>query len=191
MANPTVEIKRYIGGGRLYFTPYVDGAYGIEVEIGEVKDFSLSITPSTVEAIAQDDGEQVEVEDVVMKVVTELSFSTQNLNKENRTMAYMGVQTTETFDIGDTLPDGTVATESTTIDKITGLENVNLRGKLRCVSAPINNSAEYPVLVVYMGSIRPKSSVGYILTDFAKLDFSGKVIKTDNGWFDEYLLPVA
>lgn len=191
MANPTVTVERYIGGGRLYFTPYVNNSYGAEVEIGEVKDFKLSITTETADALSKDTGMSITVEEVTKAVDTSVSFTTQNLNKENVAMALMGTLTTETFAIGDTLPDGTVAAAETTVDKITGAAKTQLQGKLRMVSEPINDSAKRPVLVAHVATVRPSDGREYIVDDFSSLGFDGKILKTNAGYFDEYLMAVA
>lgn len=191
MANPTATILRYIAGGRLYFTPYADGTYGTEIEIGEVKEFTLQNSVTNVEALSQDTGPETVVEDVVTKTDVQVSFATQNLNPDNRAMAHLGTLTAEVFAIGDTLPDGTTATAETTVDKIVGLGNTKLRGKLRVVSEPINDATKKPVLVVYLCSVRPSAAGDYIVTDYAQLKFEGKAQKTDSGVFDEYLMDVA
>lgn len=193
MANPVANITRYIAGGRGYFTPYENGAFGAEFEIGEIKDFSLKVGSTTKEAMSQDTGPELSVEEVNVAPTAEVSFSTQNLNKENRAMAHMGTLTTETFAIGATLPDGTTATEETVIDKIVGLDKLQLRGQLRIVSAPINGEAsgKRPVLIVYMCSVRPSGDNNYIVTEYTKLPFSGKAQKTANGFYDEYIMDAA
>ncbi len=191
MANPTATVSRYIGGGRLFFTPYENGAYGADIEIGEVKDFSLNIALTSADAISQDSGPELVVEDVVTKSDAKVSFTTQNLNDNNRALAHMGTLTSEVFAIGDTLPDGTVATEETTVAKIIGMDKTQLKGKLRVVSEPINDSAKRPVLIIPMCSVRPSASVGYIMTDFAKLQFEGKAQNTADGFFTEYVMDIA
>lgn len=191
MALPSVIVSRYIAGGTLYFTPWENGAYGTEIQIGEVKNFSLKVTAESKEAMAQDTGPELTVEEVVVGQSAEVSWKTQNLNKENRAMAHMGTLTTETFAVGDTLPDGTTATAETTIDKIVGLGKTQLTGRLRMVSAPINASARRPVLIVYRSSVRPSGDTAYIGKDYAALEFAGKAQKTDSGYFDEYIMDVA
>lgn len=191
MANPTTTVERYIGGGKLYFTPYENGAYGTEIEIGEVKDFSLTISADKKEALSKDTGANVLVEEVVSAVNTSVKFSTQNVNKENTALYLLGTVSDEVFAISDELPDGTTAAVETTVPKISGGVSPQKKGKLRMVGAPLNDSAKLPVLIVYMASLTPSGDKGYILDDFNNLGFDGKAMKTASGYFDEYLMEAA
>jgi hypothetical protein len=191
MANPTTTVERYVGGGKGYFTPYESGAYGTEIEIGELKAVTLSVSADTVDAFSQDTGPEILVEDAITKVDSMVKYTTQNVNKENMASALMGTLTTEVFAISDTLPDGTTATAETTVDKIVGMQKPMLKGKLRIVGEPINDSAKRPVLIIYMVSVKPTGDSAYIMKDFKTLDFEGKVLLTADGYFDEYLMDVA
>lgn len=191
MANPTATIERYVGGGKLYYTPYENGAYGTEIEIGDVKDVYLSVGADTAEAFSQATGPELLVEDAPVAVNSSFKYKTMNVNKENRAMAYMGDLTTETFEIGDTLPDGTTTTAQTVVDKIVGMKKPKRVGKYRVVCEPLNSSAKRPVLVVYQASVQPTEDVGYISKEFSTLAFEGKVRSTADGYFDEYLMDVA
>ncbi|MBN2895052.1 MAG: hypothetical protein JXK05_04050 [Campylobacterales bacterium] len=191
MPNPTATIERYVGGGRAYFTPYENGAYGTEYEIGEIKSASISVSSETTEAFSQDTGVELMVEDAVTKVDSTVKYTTQNVNKENMATALMATLTTEMFAIGAALPDGTTATAETTIDKIVGMQKPLQRGKLRIVGEPINGSAKRPVLIVPMVSVKPTGDNAYIMKDFKTLEFEGKVLKTVDGYFTEYLMEVA
>ncbi len=191
MANPIATIERYIGGGTIYFTPYENGAYGTEIEIGEIKEASVKVASDTVEAFSQSAGPEELVEDVVMKTSGTFSYKTQNVNKENLAMALMGTLTTETFTTGATLPDGTTAAADTTVDKIVGMQKPLQKGKFRIVGEPVNETAKRPVLVIHLGSVKPTDSVGYIMKDFAALAFEGSILRTSDGFFDEYLMEVS
>lgn len=191
MANPTATIERYVGGGKLFYTPYQNGAYGTEIEIGDVYDVFLNVGADTAEAFSQSSGPELLVEDAVVAVNSMFKYKTKNVNKENMAMATMGTLTTETFAISDTLPDGTTATEETVVDKIIGLDKPLQLGKYRVVGEPLNDTAKRPVLVVHLASVKPTEDVAYVSKEFMNLGFEGKVRDTADGYFDEYLMDVA
>lgn len=184
MANPTVEVERYIGGGKMYYTPYANGAYGTEIEIGEVKDVKLKLTPTTKKAVSNDTSIGKTVDQAVTMVEGSLSFSTQNLNKENRAMFGLGTLTTETFSTGDTLPDGTTAAADVTYDVVQGGAQPLTEGLFRFVGDTLRGKA--PILKTH-AVVTPNAERGYIVDDFSKLDFSGEVLETaELGYFKEY-----
>lgn len=182
--------ERYIGGGKLYFTPLLkNGTQGEEFEIGEIQEATLSISTETVDAISKDNVMQKVVEKVVKSIGGSLKFTTQKITDKNKTMALLGTSTEETFDIGDTLPDGTTATKQLTIPVIKVADNPLIEGQFRFVG---DGDGEYkPVLLIYNASVIPSGDISYITDSFATLGFEGAVLETDEGYAKEYKMKVG
>lgn len=87
-----MAINRYIGGGKLYITPYNEttGSYGTEREIGEVKEAKININADKVEVTNHDGAFEEVVDELVRKKDLTLSFKTQNISLENLQMAFYG-----------------------------------------------------------------------------------------------------
>jgi len=191
MAVPTVVIERYMGGGKSYWTPWDGTAYGAEVEIGEIKNVSLKLSSTTADATSMDSGIAKKVDKVVTAIDGVTSFTTQNMNKENMAMAMLGELSTETFAIGDDLPDGTVATVETIIPVIIGGVVPKIEGKLRVVSVNVAGTTN-PVLEIPMLSLTPSGDIReYFADKHATLGFDGEIIETDGVFFKEYHMAKA
>jgi len=191
MANPEAVIDRYIGGGRLYFSNYNGTDYDAEVEIGEVQDVSLKIETSEADAFSKDTGVKKKVDKVVTEINSSLSFTTQNVNKENMAMAMFGDLQTETFAIGDTLPDGTVATEEIIIPVVVGGANSIIEGKLRFVSTNVSGDSN-PALIINHAFIKASGDVrNYFADSHATLSFDGEIVEMNGEYFKEYFIPKA
>ena len=180
--------NRYIGGGRLYFTPVVNGVPGTEFEIGEIQSASLNFNVTTVDAFSNANVMKVLVAKVVKDITSTIKFSTQKIDLENTSMAMLGTSETETFAIGDTLPDGTTATAETIVPVIKAGENPLIEGKLRFVGDEDGDTK--PVLIIYNAVITPTSDMNYISDEFTKIEFEGAVLKTDDGYAKEYRMTV-
>lgn len=176
---------RYIGGGKLFFTP-VDG---VEVEIGEIQSAQLSFAVTTQDAFSKDQAMKKKVDKVVTDVSASIKFSTQKINIHNTAMSFFGEVETESFSIGDTLPDGTVAVADVDIPVIRGGKKPLIEGKLRFVGDEDGDTK--PVLVIYHASISPTGDFGYITDSWSTLSFEGEVLETDDGFADEYRMSVG
>lgn len=179
--------ERYIGGGKLFFTENKVGA--IEVEIGEVQSASLKIGVETKDAFSKDSTMKKLVEKVATAITATITFETQITNAHNTAMAMLGTSNTETFEIGDTLPDGTTATAQTVVPVIEVGTKPIIEGQLKFVGD--EDGAKKPVLVVFNTVITPTGDIGYIVEDFTKLTFEGAVLKTVDGYAKEYRMVVG
>lgn len=176
---------RYIGGGKVFFTP----VGGTEYEIGEVQEATLTFNVETADAYNKDQTIKKKVAKVVKGVTSSIKFTTQITNAKNTAIAMLGVEETEDYIIGDTLPDGTVATGSITIPVIRGGKKPLIEGELKFIGDEDGDTK--PVLVVYNAVLTPTSDIGYIVEDFSKLSFEGEVMETVNGYADEYRMTVG
>lgn len=179
--------NRYIGGGRLYFKANKDGA--TEVEIGEVQSATLKVGVETKDAFSKDQTMKKLVEKVAIAINATISFETQITNAHNTAMAMLGSENTETFEIGETLPDGTIATAQTVVPVILVGTKPIIEGQLKFVGD--EDGATKPVLLIFNAVITPTGDIGYIVEDFSKLTFEGAVLKTDEGYAKEYRMTVA
>ena len=170
--------ERYIGGGKLFFKENKAGS--TEVEIGEVQSATLKIGVETKDAFSKDTTMKKLVEKVATAINATIAFETQITNAHNTAMAMLGSANSETFAIGDTLPDGTVATASTVIPVIEVGTRPIIEGQLKFVGD--EDGAKKPVLLVFNAVITPTGDIGYITEDFTKLAFEGAVLKTDQGY---------
>jgi hypothetical protein len=183
------DIERYVGGGKLYFTPYTNGAYGTEREIGEIKEAKLKIAPSYVDAMSRDTGFDKKVDKTLKEIASSLSFTTQNVSKENMALAMLGTLSTETFAIGDTLPDGTVATAEVIIPVVRGGVVPLIEGKVRIVGVNVTGTAN-PVLEVPMCVLTPSGDIrDYFASEHVKIAFEGEILESNGEYFKEYFIP--
>ena len=185
-------IERHLGGGKVFFSSWNGSEYATEVEIGEVQSLNLSIKTTTADATSKDTGLSKKVQKVPTGIDSSLKFVTQNVNKHNMAMAMLGEATTETFAIGDTLPDGTVATEQIIIPVIKGATQPVKEGRLRYVGNNIAGN-DNPCLLVHHVSISPSGDVrDYFADKHSTLAFDGEVMEVVPGeYFKEYLIPKA
>jgi hypothetical protein len=184
-----LQNDRYIGGGKVYFTPLENGTLGTEYEIGEVQSASLSFNVTTVDAFNRDQTMKKLVAKVATGVDAVVKLETQITNAKNTAMAMLGTEDSETFAIGDTLPDGTTAAAETTIPVIKAGEKPIIEGQLKFVGDEDGDTK--PVLLVFNAVMTPSGDIGYIMDDFSKLSFDGAVLKTDDGYAKEYRMPIA
>lgn len=178
---------RYIGGGKLFFTP--NKAAAVRVEIGEIQECTLSMSVETKDAFSKDTVMKKLVEKVATAINASLKFTTQIRNKNNTAMAMLGSELTKTFEIGDTLPNGTVATAQVAIPYIKAGTDPIIEGKLEFVGD--EDGAKQAVLVVHNAVITPTGDVSYISEDFSVLSFEGAVLETADGLVDEYEITVG
>lgn len=178
---------RYIGGGKLLFRESKDGA--VFVEIGEVQSATLKIGVETKDAFSKDTTMKKLVEKVATAINATIAFETQITNVHNTAMAMLGSVDSETFAIGDTLPDGTVATSETVIPVIEVGTRPIIEGELKFVGD--EDGAKKPVLHIFNAVITPTGDIGYIVEDFSKLSFEGAVLETADGYAKEYRMKVG
>lgn len=178
---------RYIGGGKLFFTSSKSGS--TRIEIGEVQECTLTMSVETKDAFSKDTVMKKLVEKVATSITSTLKFTTQIRNSNNTAMAMLGATATKTFDIGDTLPNGTVATASTTLNYIKAGAEPIIEGKLEFVGD--EDGAKQAVLVVHSAVITPTGDIAYISEDFSQLSFEGAVLETVDGYADEYEIEVG
>lgn len=187
-----IDIERYIGGGKAFFSRWNGTGYDAEVEIGEVVSVTLKVTSDTVEAFSKDSGSKKRVEKVPIKIDASFSFSTQNLNKSNLAMNMYGEEDTESFVIGDTLPDGTVATENIDIPFIRGGLSPIVEGRFKVIAVNLSAGSKTPVLVVSHASLSPNGDArDYFGDKHSALSFNGEMIEKDGEYFKEYLMTKA
>lgn len=179
--------ERYIGGGKLFFKE--NKANSVEVEIGEVQTATLKIGVETKDAFSKDSTMKKLVEKVATAINATITFETQITNAHNTAMAMLGTQGSETFAIGDTLPDGTIATAQTVVPVIEVGTKPIIEGQLKFIGD--EDGEKKPVLLVFNAVITPTGDIGYIVEDFSKLTFEGAVLKTDEGYAKEYRMNVG
>lgn len=185
--------KRLLGGGRLYFERYNGTDYDPKIEIGEVKKATLKVAVTYKEAYVKDDGVQKKVEKVPVETGASFNYTTQNVNVENVAMAMMGIVGTESFDVGDTLPDGSTATEAIDIPVIRGGAETKVEGRLTFVGKNIA-SGDHPVCLMHHVVTTPAGDArDYYADDFNNVGFENEIIKldTENELFKEYFMPKA
>ncbi|WP_455756475.1 hypothetical protein [Sulfurimonas sp.] len=191
MANPEAAIERHIGGGKAYFSNWNGTAYDAEIEIGEVQGVNLKLSPSYTEARSRDTGVSKVVDKTLSDLTGTLSFTTQNVNKENMAMAMLGELTTETFAIGDTLPDGTVAVAEVILPVIIGGKIPRIEGKMRVVVENISGDFN-PVLEVPLVVLTPSGDIrDYFSDKHATISFDGEITEVAGEYFKEYQIPKA
>lgn len=178
---------RTIGGGRLFFTENKVGA--TEVEIGEVQSATLKIGVETKDAFSKDTSMKKLVEKVATAITATIAFETQITNVHNLSMAMLGSVNSETFAIGDTLPDGAIATAATVIPVIEVGNRPIIEGQLKFIGD--EDGAKKPVLLVFNAVITPTGDIGYISEDFTRLAFEGAVLETDEGYAKEFIMTVG
>lgn len=172
-----LQNNRYIGGGKLYFTP----KGGAEFEIGEIQSASVEISSETKDALNKDKVISLKVAKVVTSVSATLKFETQITNAKNTAMFMLGTEDTETFETGATLPDGSTATAQTTIPVLKAGTNPLIEGAFRFVGDDAGDAV--PVLQIPYAVVSPEGSFGYIVDDFTKLSFNGEILQDENGVF--------
>ncbi|OCL99519.1 hypothetical protein AAX29_00560 [Aliarcobacter thereius] len=181
---------RYIGGGKLFFTPIKkDGSMGEEFEVCEVQSGQLTWNIEKKQAFSKDRVIKQMVEQVITNIEGIFKFTTQVFSLDNLAMSRMGTLEEEVFEIGDTLPDGTIATKKETIKAIKMAENPILNGKLRFVGDEDGDSK--PVLLLPNVSMAPSGDFDYISDEFAQLSFEAAVMKSDEGYAKEYWMKVG
>lgn len=178
-------IIRYIGGGKVFFTP----KGGTEREIGECQSANVSIETELAEAINRDNCMAVKAGKMVKAINGKVEFTTQNINLDNMAMSMLGKVEDVAFKTGDTLPDGTTATADISIKCIKAGQMPILEGALKFVGDSCGD--EKPVLVIHNAIISPNGTFEYITEEYQKLGFSGEVLKADKGYFEEYRMAVA
>lgn len=181
------EGERTIGGGRLFFKENKVGA--VLVEIGEVQTATLKIGVETKDAYSKNTSMKKLVEKVATAITATISFETQITNAHNTAMAMLGSESSKTFQIGDTLPDDTIATALTVIPVIKMGTRPIIEGELKFIGD--EDGAKKPVLIIFNAVIIPTGDIGLITEDFTKLAFEGAVLETDEGYADEYIMTVA
>jgi len=186
-----MAIERYIGGGKILFGKYNGTGYDADVEIGEIQSAKLKVTPKYADASSKDTGVSKKVDKVLTGTDATLSFTTQNVNKANMAMAMLGSETTETFAIGDTLPDGTVATVQEVIPVINGGTLSKVEGKVTIVGVNVSGS-DNPVLVVHHAVLTPSGDIrDYFADKHTTVGFDGEILEIDGEYFKEYFIPKA
>lgn len=181
-----LQNDRYIGGGKLFFTP----VGGTEYEIGEVQTAEIETSSETKEALNKDQTISKTVARVVTGVKASLKFETQITNAANTAMFMLGTTSTESFLLGDTLPDGSVATADVDIPVISAGTNPLVEGSFKFVGDEDGDTK--PVLVIPNSVVTPNGGFGYIMDDFSKLSFSGEILADSNGvLYKEYRMTIA
>ncbi|MGB7402701.1 MAG: hypothetical protein WA916_08970 [Arcobacter sp.] len=176
---------RYIGGGKIFFTP----KDGEEVEIGEIQEATISTSVEFAEAWSKDTSMAKLVERIAKKVDASGKFSTQKVNLTNTAMFLLGTEATEDFVTGDTLPDGTTATADVTIAKIIAGNKPVVEGELKFIGD--EDGAKKPVIVIPSVVLTPSGDLPMIVDEFAKLSFDFAILQTGGKLFDEYLMDVG
>jgi len=187
-----MAIERYIGGGKLFISKWNGSTYDAEVEVGEIQSATLKVSQTYADAISKDNGIGKKVDKVSTATDATISFTTQNVNKINIAMAMFGGDTqTETFAIGDTLPDNTVATVETILPVINGATLSKVEAKIRIIGVNISGS-DNPVLLVHHVVLTPSGDIrDYFADKHTTLGFDGEIMEVTEGYFKEYLIPKA
>ncbi len=179
--------SRYIGGGKLFFKSSVSGS--TEVEIGEVQEAAFNIGVATKDAFSKDEVMKVLLEKVVTEINATIKFTTLVRDAKNMALALLGTTSTETFAVGELLPDGTTASTSTIFPLVNVGTTLIISVQLKFVGDA--KGAKKPILLIYNAVITPSADIGYIVEDFSTLSFEGAVTKTANGYAKEYTMTVA
>lgn len=167
------DLYRYIGGGKVFFTPKGESQ---EYEIGEVLEFNASQDVTTAEAINKDSSMQYTVAKVVTGMKGKIEFKTQNINPKNLAMAFLGTYKDVTIAVGEKLPDGSTAAAETTITEISAGTKPLFLGAIKFVGDRDGDKA--PVFEVYEAYISPNGGFNYMSNEFVTLSFSGEIAKT-------------
>jgi len=181
-----IQKDRYIGGGTLFFIP----KDGVEFEIGEVQSAEIKISTDTKDAMNKDQVISKKVAKVVTGISATLDFETQIINAKNTAMFMLGTETTETFALGDTLPDGSVAGAEVDIPVLNAGTNPLIEGSFKFIGDEDGDTK--PVLVIGSAVVTPNGGFGYIVDDFTKMSFTGEILQDANGLFyKEYRMSLA
>lgn len=176
---------RYIGGGKVFFTP----TNGTEFEVGEIQEATITNSVEFAEAFSKDTVIKKLVERVAKSINASGKFSTQKLNLTNIAMFVLGKEGSDTFEIGDELPDGTTATEQVVIPKITAGDNPVIDGSLKFIGD--EDGPKKPVIVVPSVVLTPSGDLPLIVEEFASLSFDFAILETDGRLYDEYIMDVG
>lgn len=186
-------MDRYVGGGIIKFERWNGSTYEAPVEIGEASELKLSVNPKTVKAFSKSTGVKKVVQTVVSEVETKVSLKTQEVSIVNLAMGMLGTSTTKTFEIGDTLPNGTIAAAQKTIPVIEGLQSTIAEGRLTYIGKNTADPSKNPVLVIHHVALVPSGEVrDYFSDDFGKLAFEGEPYEVEvdgkQKVFEEYFM---
>jgi len=167
--------QRYLGGGRLYFERLENGILQPKKEIGEVKDFKITSNIETT-AVESFEGEIPElVDEVVVKQEFNISFTTNQVDKDTLLMALFGNLTSKTYKQGDTLPDGTTAAKDTTFNVVDAAMVDEVIGRLTFVTSA--KRGRQKIAVFYRVSLQTNADILLQSREFVTLGFTGKVLK--------------
>jgi len=179
--------NRVIGAGEIWFKK--EGA-GDFTKIGEIQSAKISTNVEKKETFDKSSTMKKIVDMCAKSVNATITFDTRKLNKHNMAMHMLGEEETETFAIGDTLPDGTVATAETTIPVIKAGVNPLIKGAVKFIGD--DDGDERPVLVCEYCVITPSGDRELIGEDYVGISFEGAVLVDDEGMlYKEYLIPVS
>lgn len=183
------NIKRYIGGGKIFFTKKGDDE-SKRYEIGEIQEAKINIETTTADAFNKDSVMQKMVDKAVTDIKAKIEFTTQNVNETNLAMCFLGDVEEVTIAASAKLPDGTTAAKETKIKKIKAGTNPIFEGKLEFIGD--EDGDEKAVIEVPRVIISPNGGIDYIGNEWAKIGFSGDILLSNSGeYFNEYRIPLA
>jgi len=185
------DIERYIGGGTVELALWNGTDYEDFVDIGEVQTGTLKIANTYADGYSKDSGLKKLVDKVLIGTNATTSLTTQNLSKDNMAMAMFGTVETETFAIGEELPDGTTATVETELDVIKGGTVAKIEAKIRVIGVNLSGDKN-PVLEIHHAFITPSGDVrDYFAEKHTTLGFDVEIVKldTEDSHFKEYFIP--
>lgn len=167
--------QRFLGGGRLYFERLENGVLQAKQEIGEVKDFKVTSNISTTACEALDGDTPDIVDEVVVQQDFQISFTTNQVDKDTLLLALFGEVTTKQYNAGDTLPDGSTAQGGETYNIIDAGLAETVEGRVTFITYPKRGKKK----VVVFNKVALQSNGDLILQskEFVTLPFSGKVLK--------------
>jgi len=188
MALPAMtDTTQYLGGGRLFFKE--EGATDY-IEIGGVQDFSYNISVETVKALDKTSCTTTTSKVNAKSVGGSVTFTTQNIIKENLRLALFGKASVVNYDVGDELPDGTTASEAVAVDKIEAGKKPVIEGAIKFVGSPCDGKT--PVYDFYRVVLSPNGDISPLSEDYMNIPFSGEMLsKVEDGtpkYFDLYLI---
>lgn len=166
-------MQAIIPRGKLYFTLEEDGA--VEFEIGLVQKVSFSTDTTEAKVMDKSAAADRTFDVATTSATSTLSYETQDVKPEVLAQALRAKIEDITYEVGDELPDGTTATEQTTIKRLTGDPMTQMKGKFRFESS-VATTDGYPQLTIPSAFVKPDGTFDLIADDFISLSFKGEAM---------------
>jgi len=180
--------NRVIGAGKIDFKRKGATEW---TEIGEVQGASISVSVDKAETYDKSSTIQKIVAMAAVGVSASIKINTRRLNTHNLALYMLGKEDTVTYEIGDTLPDGSIAAEQTVVPRIQAGTDPLIEGSVRFRGD--DEGDEMPVTVCEDVVLTPSGDRSLMGDkDYTQIDFDGAILANADGvLYEEYLMPVA